>query len=136
MDFASTISFLIVSAGLAIAPGPDILFVFAKSVAAGTRTGILVACGLVSGTLVHTTLAALGISLLIKNSPFAFGCVKWLGVAYLCFLGAKSLMHFREVPLPENSEKIAPESAAGTPISLFRQGVLMSVLNPKLILFF
>ena len=66
MDASAFIAFLIAAVCLTLAPGPDILFVLSKSLSSGTRAGIRVACGLVTGTFIHTALAAFGISLLIR----------------------------------------------------------------------
>ncbi len=138
MDVSATISFLFVAIGLTIAPGPDILFVVAKSLSKGARAGISVALGLATGTLIHTTLVALGISLLIRNSPPVFACVKWCGVVYLCWLGIKSLMHWKETPFADKEvpEQKAEKNFGEAPLALYRTGVFMAALNPKLILFF
>lgn len=132
MEAASFISFLIAAVCLTIAPGPDILFVLSKSISSGARAGACVASGLVTGTFIHTALAAFGISLLIRESALAFSILKWFGVAYLCFLGYKTLR--RQNDVPQGGEPEATP-AAGTR-NLYTTGVLMAVLNPKLIIFF
>lgn len=132
MELASFISFLIASICLTLAPGPDILFVLTKSIASGTRAGINVALGLITGTFVHTALAAFGVSLLIRESEIAFSIIKWSGVVYLCYLGISSLRHFNDSP---NAETTSEETRIRVR-NLYKTGVFMAVLNPKLIIFF
>lgn len=128
-------SFLAASVFLTLAPGPDILFVLAKSLSSGAKAGWCVALGLVTGTFVHTALAALGISLLIRESPVAFACVKWLGVAYLTFLGIQALRHFNDT-IPDSTQEDVPAPASNRKKNLYLTGVFMAALNPKLIIFF
>lgn len=132
MELASFVSFLIAAVCLTLAPGPDILFVLTKSIAAGARAGICVAAGLITGTFVHTALAAFGISLLIRQSELAFSLVKWGGVAYLTFLGISALRHLNDAP---SSADKAPEPQTSSK-NLYATGVFMAILNPKLIIFF
>lgn len=132
MELVSFASFLLAAICLTLAPGPDILFVLTKSIAAGTRAGICVAAGLVTGTFFHTALAAFGISFLIRQSEFAFASVKWLGVAYLVFLGISALRHRDAEPTAGSDAKSPPENSR----ELYFTGVLMAALNPKLIIFF
>lgn len=135
MTISALTSFLIASVFLTLAPGPDILFVLAKSLSAGAKAGLRVAFGLVTGTFIHTALAALGISILIRESPVAFACIKWLGVAYLTFLGIQSLRHFNDT-IPESSTENISAPASNREKNLYLTGVLMAALNPKLIIFF
>lgn len=132
MELASFISFLIAAVCLTLAPGPDILFVLTKSIAAGTQAGIRVACGLITGTFFHTALAAFGISLLIRRSELAFSTIKWAGVAYLTFLGVSALRHLNDIPSTGKSVPETPKHSR----NLYATGVLMAALNPKLIIFF
>lgn len=132
MDSAAIISFLVASICLTLAPGPDILFVLAKSICSGAKSGICVAVGLITGTFIHTMLAAFGISLLIRESAVAFPVVKWSGVAYLTFLGISALRHLNDLPGSDEANA-SPEKASR---NLYMTGVCMAVLNPKLIIFF
>lgn len=132
MEAASLISFLVAAICLTLAPGPDILFVLAKSISAGTRSGVFVAVGLVTGTFIHTVLAALGISLLIRESPLIFAAVKWTGIAYLVFLGTRALRRLNELPGSAREKT----HAGTTSRNLYATGVCMAALNPKLIIFF
>lgn len=131
------LSFLAASVLLTLAPGPDILFVATKSLARGARAGISVAAGLCSGVFFHTTLAAVGVSLILRRSPAAFTALKIAGTLYLLFLAFKAFRNRKTVPA-DDAEK-GPQNtpnAAGRFPALFRTGLLMNVLNPKVALFF
>jgi len=121
--------FIGVSWALILAPGPDMFYVISRGIAHGRRAGILSATGVVCGILVHTTAAALGLTLLLQTSALAFLVVKYIGAAYLIFLGVKAWV--------EKSTLNLQSSAPGVKSSaLFWQGVLSNVLNPKIAIFF
>jgi len=122
------IYFLGVSVALTMAPGPDVIFLASQGLAGGPRAGLAVAMGLSSGLLVHTALAALGISAIFAASPAAFNLVKWAGGAYLVWLAWGA---FRERPATAGAQRVAGGLAA-----LYRRGVIMNLLNPKVALFF
>lgn len=124
--------FVVASVLLILAPGPDVIFLVSQSAAQGPRAGFLTALGLASGNLVHTFLAALGISVVFRASPVAFQGLKIAGVAYLLYLAWKAVR--AKAPNPEAAAVAleAPRPGAG----LFLRGVLMNVLNPKVALFF
>src|SRR5882762_8715383 len=92
--FDSTKVFLFLTAAvlLAIAPGPGMLYVLARSLAGGKREGVLSAFGTFLGGMVHVIAAALGISIVLAKSALAFAAVKYLGTAYLCFLGIRMIV--------------------------------------------
>lgn len=123
--------FLFILAGLAlnITPGPDMLYVAARSSAEGSRAGIVSALGIGAGTLVHITALALGLSALMQAVPLAYEVVRWTGAAYLVYLGARMLINPPSLD-PHVTIKRASLWA------IFRQGVLTNVLNPKVALFF
>ena len=129
VDIALFWSFLAAAVILTIMPGPDNLFVLAQSIAQGHRAGIATTLGLCTGLLVHISAATLGISAIIYRSAVAFAVVKYAGAAYLLYLAWKS---FRA--------KEAGYAADQQPIrklkDLYKRGILMSSLNPKLSLFF
>lgn len=131
------LSFLAASVLLTLAPGPDILFVATKSLARGARAGISVAAGLCSGVFFHTTLAAVGVSLILRRSPAAFTALKIAGTLYLLFLAFKAFRNRKAVPAAdaEKGPQNTPNAAERFP-ALFRTGLLMNVLNPKVALFF
>ncbi len=123
----ASLAFFAASVLLALAPGPDNLFVLAQSAVAGRRTGLLVVLGLCTGLLFHTAAVALGLATLFATSVVAFTIIKWLGAAYLCYLAWQA---FRAGP---------GESDAGAAYSagrLYRRGIIMNVTNPKVSLFF
>jgi len=120
--------FLGVSVVLTMAPGPDVIFLASQGLAGGPRAGLAVALGLSSGLLVHTALAALGVSAVFAASPAAFSAVKWAGAAYLLWLAWSA---FREKPAAAGAAALAGGSGA-----LYRRGVVMNLLNPKVALFF
>lgn len=122
--------FIAASALLTLMPGPDILFVMAQSMTQGRRAGVSVALGLCSGLFVHTAAAVLGVSLLIASSPLLFGLVRYAGIAYLVYMGIVSLRDRGEAPGAES--ETCPASFG----KLYRTGVAMNLLNPKVILFF
>lgn len=124
--------FLTAAVLLAIAPGPGMLYVLARSLAGGKREGVLSALGTFLGGMVHVFAAALGISIILAKSALAFAAVKYVGAAYLCFLGVRMILDARR----ENSgaEFSAVElKPARNPLW---QGVATEVLNPKTALFF
>ena len=120
---------------LIITPGQDTFFILGRSLSGGRGAGIAAALGVSAGTVVHTVLAALGLSALLATSPYAFMAVKFAGAAYLIDIGARALLSKAE-GLPGESG-----SANGAPTTqlhwaAFRQGVLTNLLNPKVALFF
>ena len=113
---------------LTLMPGPDILFVITQSITRGCRAGIVFAAGLCSGLIAHVAAVSFGISLLLLSSPIAFTILKFAGASYLIFLSIKAFIG--------RKRQIQLELAGGTGGKLYRKGILMNVLNPKVILFF
>lgn len=114
---------------LTIAPGPDILYVITQSITQGKRAGIATALGLCTGLIVHTTAAAFGVSVILQQSAIAFQILKYAGAIYLFFLAWKA---FREKEHSLSCTTTKNKDAA----SLYRQGIYMNILNPKVGLFF
>ncbi|WP_202081124.1 LysE family translocator [Caldalkalibacillus salinus] len=129
MDLNSILSFLGVAILLTVMPGPDILFVMAQSMSQNSKAGITTALGLCTGLVVHITAATVGISALIYQSAIAFAIVKYAGAAYLLFLAWQA---FHEKETDVSFEQQEPKMSN----KLFRKGVLMNLLNPKVSLFF
>ena len=121
--------FITVSWALIIAPGPDMLYVITRGMTYGREAGMLSAIGVICGILVHTTAAALGLTLIFQTSATAFLIVKYLGALYLIYLGIKS---WRE----KSNFQVQRSSATVSTRQLFWQGVLSNVLNPKIAIFF
>ncbi len=133
MESSTFIYFLTASILLTLAPGPDILYLLTKSLADGAKSGIILACGLVSGIVFHTTLVMVGVAALIKSSATALLLLKIFGATYLLFLafGAfKSARAGKQLGIKNEELGIKKSSA------LYKRGVLMNVLNPKVLLFF
>jgi threonine/homoserine/homoserine lactone efflux protein len=122
---------LFVVAGLLlnITPGPDTLYIVGRSASQGWRGGAVAALGIGAGSLVHTLAAAVGLSALLAASATAFTILKWLGAAYLVYVGI-SLFMARTAIQPDKSMQAAALS------TVFLQGFLTNVLNPKVALFF
>ena len=114
---------------LAVSPGPGMLYVLARSLAGGRREGFLSALGTFAGGLVHVFAAAAGISIVLAKSALAFSVVKYLGAAYLVFLGIRMLRDARR----DDAIEVRVEKSRRNP---FWQGVMTEVLNPKTALFF
>ncbi|MBS2772985.1 MULTISPECIES: LysE family translocator [Anoxybacillaceae] len=129
MDFALTMSFLGVAILLTLMPGPDILFVIAQSISQDKKAGIATALGLCSGLIVHITAATLGISTIIYQSALAFTVIKYTGAAYLLYLAWQSFKE-KEKGFAFNHNKPFKYP------SLYKKGILMNLLNPKVSLFF
>jgi len=123
------LGFLSAAILLTLMPGPDILFVITQSITRGKRAGIIFACGLCTGLIVHTAAVSLGLSLILYNSPVAFTVLKVFGATYLIYLGIKSFMHRKE-------NSLALPASSGMEYKLYRKGILMNILNPKVLLFF
>jgi threonine/homoserine/homoserine lactone efflux protein len=132
--FDSTRFFLFLTAAvlLAIAPGPGMLYVLARSLAGGKREGVLSALGTFLGGMMHVIAAALGVSIILAKSALAFATVKYLGAAYLCFLGVRMILDARRDKIGADP---VPRSDRPARNPLW-QGVVTEVLNPKTALFF
>ena len=125
--------FLTAAVLLAIAPGPGMLYVLARSLAGGKREGVLSALGTFFGGMVHVFAAAFGVSIILAKSALAFAAVKYVGAAYLCFLGVRMILDARN----EGSDQAAAAALVAKPQrNPLWQGVATEVLNPKTALFF
>ena len=126
--------FLTAAVLLAIAPGPGMLYVLARSLAGGKREGVLSAIGTFLGGMGHVFAAALGISIILAKSAAAFATVKYVGAAYLGFLGVRMILDARREKDTDDGELIRSEvKPLRNPLW---QGVATEVLNPKTALFF
>lgn len=132
--FDSTRFFLFLSAAglLAIAPGPGMLYVLARSLAGGKREGVLSAVGTFLGGMTHVFAAALGVSIILAKSAAAFATVKYVGAAYLCFLGVRMILDARRDTTTSLTAVVSSRPARNP----LWQGVATEVLNPKTALFF
>jgi threonine/homoserine/homoserine lactone efflux protein len=135
-DFTRLLLFLTAALLLAIAPGPGMLYVLARSLAGGKREGVLSALGTFLGGMVHVFAAALGISIVLAKSAVAFATVKYVGAAYLCFLGVRMILDARKDRGETEATEQGAVEAAKPARNPFWQGVATEVLNPKTALFF
>jgi threonine/homoserine/homoserine lactone efflux protein len=131
--FDSTRFFLFLTAAflLAIAPGPGMLYVLARSLAGGKREGALSALGTFLGGMVHVFAAAMGVSIILAKSAAAFATVKYVGAAYLCFLGVCMILDARK-----DTQALKETLSSVSARNPLWQGVATEVLNPKTALFF
>ena len=129
MEISTFIYFLMTSMLLTIAPGPDILYLLTKSLSEGAKSGIILACGLVSGIFFHTMLVMLGVAALIQSSPMALNLLKYFGAAYLLYLAFNAFKSSGKM-------KLGKADSRSSNLALYRRGLLMNVLNPKVLLFF
>jgi threonine/homoserine/homoserine lactone efflux protein len=121
--------FVMASVVLLLTPGPAVLFNVARSVEQGRKAGLISVLGIHLGTIVHITAAAVGLSALVVSSALAFAIIKYLGAAYLIWIGVRTLM--AKDPDPE-----APEVPAEPLHRVFRDGFVVNLLNPKTAIFF
>lgn len=160
MEFSTFMYFLLSSILITLAPGPDSLYLLAKSISDGAKQGIILAGGLASGIIFHTTLVIVGVAAVIASTPVAFQLLKYLGAFYLFYLARQAYsakpVPGKKMPIKQDSETTkntdnadtsdidqSAETAAassGKPKSggfaIFRKGLLMNILNPKVLLFF
>ena len=132
MEGGTFFYFLAASILLTLAPGPDILYLLTKSLASGAKSGITLAAGLVSGIVFHTFLVMVGVAAIIQNSQLAMLALKIFGAAYLLFLAVKSFKAAKRGAQLSMKKSDGENNFA----ALYRRGVLMNVLNPKVLLFF
>lgn len=121
--------FVVASLPLLLVPGPAVLYIVARGVEGGRSAGLISMLGVQIGAAVHIAFAAVGLSAILASSATAFSIVKWLGVAYLVWLGISTLFAQDKTEVPTNIERKRPKD-------LFWQGALINVLNPKTALFF
>ncbi|MBY3194324.1 LysE family translocator [Rhizobium laguerreae] len=129
-SFAHWLAFLSAAVLLNLSPGPDIAFILGHTMRSGKRAGFSALFGVWSGACLHVLMAALGLSTILAASAVAFSTVKWIGAAYLVWLGIQALRSGGGNGLIK---------AAGESLSvarIYRQGILVSLLNPKVAIFF
>jgi threonine/homoserine/homoserine lactone efflux protein len=130
MPALSTVTlFLLAALGLLLLPGPAVLYILTRSAAQGRRAGLASVGGIELASLTHAVAATLGLSALLLTSALAFSVVKYLGAAYLIYLGVRMLLSRHEssqtsIPAPKSFSRV------------FAQGFLVNLLNPKTALFF
>ncbi|WP_219468136.1 LysE family translocator [Nonomuraea rhizosphaerae] len=128
-DLATIAVFCAATLALLVVPGPAVLFIVTRSVAQGRSAGFVSVLGVHTGSLVHIVASALGISALLAASATAFTVVKWVGVAYLVWLGVRKLMQRSEAAETAQMEEHSKRR-------MFWEGFVVNVLNPKTAIFF
>lgn len=136
-DGATLVLFAVAAISVNLTPGPDMLYVIARSLGVGRWAGIVSALGLSVGYVVHTGLAASGLAALLLSAPAAYRAIRVIGAAYLVFLGLRALrtQPDQATALPSHHPPAATQAALRWP-EIFRQGALTSTLNPSIVVFF
>ncbi len=131
-DYSLThwVAFFTAAILLNISPGPDMAFILGQTVRGGKRTGFLAMFGIWTGAFLHVLLAAAGLSVILAASAIAFSIVKWVGVIYLVWLGIQALKSNEAFTISSDSLSSVKGAA------VFKQGVLIAALNPKVAIFF
>jgi threonine/homoserine/homoserine lactone efflux protein len=129
MDGSNFALFFAASWILIITPGPDMIYVITKGVSQGRKAGVISAIGITLGILVHTVFAACGLAIILKTSAMVFVAVKFVGAGYLVFLGIKAIKDKTAFTVHNDQPQVKLRT-------VFIQGVLSNVLNPKIALFF
>lgn len=129
MDLFTILSFLSAAIILTIMPGPDNLFTLAQSISKGKKAGIYTTLGLCTGLLFHITATTIGLAAIVYHSAIAFNIIKYAGATYLLFLAYKSF-----TDKSSSLDLKATDSLSYK--SLYKKGIIMNLLNPKVSLFF
>jgi threonine/homoserine/homoserine lactone efflux protein len=127
---ATLLAFSLTALVLLLIPGPAVLYIVSQSVTHGRRAGVVATLGVHTGTMVHIAAAALGLSAILVSSSLAFAAVRFVGAAYLIYLGVRTLLERRQGPVH------APLPHELRISRIYRQGALVNVTNPKTALFF
>ncbi len=130
-DPATLAVFAAVSLTLYVSPGPDMIYIASRSIAQGRRGGLISVLGVSTGLLTHMLGAALGLSALLVVWPIAYAVIKWAGVAYLLYLGVRVLTAGDGGGL--GAARARPKAGAWR---IYREGLAVNLLNPKIALFF
>ncbi|NTF80602.1 LysE family translocator [Agrobacterium rhizogenes] len=129
-SLAHWIAFLSAATLLNLSPGPDIAFILGHTIRGGKRSGFAALFGIWSGACLHVLMAAAGLSAILAASAIAFSTIKWVGAAYLIWLGIQALRSKGEGAWIKETGKTLPWSR------IYRQGIFVSLLNPKVAIFF
>lgn len=128
-DIGVLIAFVPIAIALIVSPGPDSIYTLTRSISDGQSSGVMAALGSSAGSMVHTTAAVLGLTAILRTSALAYSFVKFIGAAYLVYLGVQTFRNTEEF-------EITPESSSYTPSESFRSALMINVLNPKVAVFF
>ena len=125
MDLYLLMAFIPAAMALNLTPGADMLFCLGQGLRSGSRAAIAASAGVSTGSMIHMTIAGLGLGAVLSAFPWVFDLIRWIGVAYLLFLAATAL----------RSTVQEGEATRLTAMQAFRQGLFVNLSNPKVILF-
>ena len=124
-------TFLIAGILLNLTPGNDTIFILTKSIGQGKKAGIMSALGIGTGSIIHTLLAAFGLSVIIAKSILLFNIIKYAGAAYLLYSGYKMLTDRSQL-----NTNVSIKNGQANYVKIYRDAIITNVLNPKVALFF
>lgn len=133
LDPSLVTSYVVLAAVLALSPGPDVFFVIANSLQRGPVGGWASAAGIGAGSILHALAAAIGVSAAIAASPFLFSIIQMAGAAYLLYLGIMALVRLTK---NRGNASIGFDVEPLAPMEMFKRGLILNVLNPKVIIFY
>ena len=128
MDLTTLAAFVPAALAIVLAPGPDTMYVVTRSLGDGRAAGVVAGCGTATGVLLHTAAAVAGLAALLRASATAYTVVKYVGAAYLCYLGVRLLLSDEsfDVTATERTHSLAES---------YRRAVVINVTNPKVAVF-
>lgn len=129
IDQTTLFTYLAILLGFVFIPGPAVILTLARATSSGTKVGIATGLGIAVGDVIHTVMTVVGLSAILLTSAFAFNLVKYLGAAYLVYLGIRAIMEKTEIASLNRAQLVTAPQA-------FKQAVLAEVLNPKSAMFF
>lgn len=129
IDYSLLPAFILAAFIICVTPGPDMAFVISRSISQGRKYGIATAIGIQLGTIVHILLAVLGLSAILTTSVWAFLILKYIGAAYLIYLGIQTFKNRTSINISTDKKKVSLSKA-------FWEGALTDIFNPKVALFF
>ncbi len=130
-SFSYWMLFFTAALAINVSPGPDLIYILSKTIAGGRKVGVASSLGVCTGALVHVFAAALGLSAILATSAIAFSVVKYIGAAYLVYLGIRAFL-----AQGATFDNIESKKQKTTPWQAFKQGTLVDILNPKVAIFF
>ncbi len=129
IDQVTLVTYVAIVSGFVFIPGPATLLTVTRATSSGTKAGIATGVGVAAGDVVHTAMAIAGISAIIATSAVLFSAIKYLGAAYLVYLGIRAFLE-KTPAIAGNGGRVLSASSA------FRQAVVAEILNPKTAVFF
>lgn len=130
MGIENFAAFLIAGIMLNLTPGQDTMYIIGRSISQGQKAGIMSALGIGTGSIIHTLAAALGLSAVIMSSAILFQIIKYLGAAYLIFLGIQAILY------KSGQSLIRRTFSTSNLTAIYKKGILTNVLNPKVAIFY